>query len=46
MTTPGTVTEYTVPTANVGPASITTGPDRNLWVTYNNVNKVATVTTG
>jgi hypothetical protein len=45
VTTSGTFTEYPLPTADGGPASIAAGPDGNMWFTENNSNKVARVTT-
>jgi virginiamycin B lyase len=33
MTPGGTLTEFPIPTANIGPAWITAGPDGNIWFT-------------
>jgi streptogramin lyase len=44
ITTDGTITEYTVPTANAGPYGITSGPDGALWFTENNVSKIGRIT--
>src|SRR5271166_775369 len=43
----GTVTEYSIPTANAGAAGIVAGPDNNLWFLESNTgtNKVAKITT-
>jgi virginiamycin B lyase len=50
--TPGNVdvsqfvfSEYPIPTANSGPASIVTGPDGALWFTEYNANQIGRVTT-
>jgi virginiamycin B lyase len=40
MTPSGTLTEFTVPTANAGAWGITVGPDGNLWFTENATNKI------
>ena len=41
---PGTITEYTIPTANSGPAGITTGPDGALWFVERVGNKIGRLT--
>jgi virginiamycin B lyase len=38
-------TEYPIPTANGGPASIVTGADGALWFTENNADQIGRVTT-
>ena len=40
-----TITEYPTPTANSGPAAITTGPDGALWFTEGGANQIGRVTT-
>ena len=45
VTAPGTITEFTIPTANSGPNAITVGPDGALWFTENPGNKIGRVTT-
>ena len=40
----GTVTEFTVPTANSQPARITLGPDGNLWFSESQANKIGRIT--
>jgi virginiamycin B lyase len=45
VTTSGTFTEYTIPTASSGPYGITTGPDGALWFTEDNAGKIGRVTT-
>jgi streptogramin lyase len=40
LTTGGSITEYPLPTANVGPYFITGGPDGNLWFTENLGNRI------
>ncbi len=37
------VTEFTIPTANSGPASITLGPDGNLWFVERNERKIGRI---
>jgi virginiamycin B lyase len=39
------IIEYSIPTANSDPESITAGPDGNLWFTENGGNKIANLTT-
>lgn len=46
LTTGGTFTGYTIPTASATPFGIAAGPDGNMWVTENSGNKIAKVTTG
>jgi hypothetical protein len=41
ITTAGNITEYTLPTADNSPNSITTGPDGNLWLTAPGVSSLA-----
>jgi len=43
----GQIVEYTIPTANSGPAGLVTGPDNNIWFleSNNNTNKIAKITT-
>jgi virginiamycin B lyase len=43
ITTGGTITEYTVPTANAAPYGITAGPDGAMWFTENNVSKIGRI---
>ena len=44
-TTGGTFTEYTIPTPNSGPNSITVGPDGALWFTEGFAFKIGRITT-
>lgn len=39
------ITEFTIPTADSGPAGITTGPDGALWFVEQKVGKIGRVTT-
>ncbi len=41
-----TFTEFPVPTANSGPSPMTVGPDRNIWFTEYNQNKIGRITPG
>ena len=40
-----TFTEYPIPTGSSGPFVIAAGPDRNLWFTERNGNKIGRITT-
>ncbi|MDB5072669.1 MAG: lyase-like protein [Candidatus Eremiobacteraeota bacterium] len=44
MTTSGTVTEFTIPTANALPLYITAGTDGNLWFTEYSANQIGRIT--
>jgi RHS repeat-associated protein len=44
ITTSGTITEYTLPSASQ-PEGITSGPDKNLWFTDEATSKVGKITT-
>jgi virginiamycin B lyase len=39
----GTITEFTLPTANSGPIGITVGPDGNLCFTEFNANQIGMI---
>jgi virginiamycin B lyase len=45
ITTTGSVTEFSVPTANSGPEAIVTGPDDALWFTEYCAGKIGRLTT-
>lgn len=36
----GSITEYTIPTANSGPQGIVAGPDNAMWFTEQTTNKI------
>ncbi len=40
ITTSGTLTEYTIPTAGAGLVGIALGPDGNIWFCENTTNKI------
>ena len=44
ITTAGSTTEFTIPTANSIPIDITTGPDGNLWFAESNGNNIGRIT--
>src|SRR5208282_2637958 len=44
ITPTGTITEFTIPTANCFPGSITAGPDGNLWFVEEDSNKIGRIT--
>lgn len=46
ITTAGSVTEYTIPTALADPAGIAAGSDGNLWFTELLTNKIGRITPG
>ena len=46
ITPTGTITEFTIPTANSGPLGIAAGADGNVWFTENSGNKVGLVGAG
>src|SRR4029077_5815269 len=46
LTTPFTITEFTVPTASSRPEGIVLGPDGALWFTESGASKIGRVTTG
>ena len=41
---PGTITEFSIPTAGSNPYDITAGPDGNLWFTEHDANKIGRIT--
>jgi virginiamycin B lyase len=41
-----TIREFPLPTSNSGPTGITLGPDRALWFTELNANKIGRITRG
>jgi len=43
---PGTITAFSLPTANTLPYGITAGPDGNLWFTEYYGNKIGRITPG
>jgi RHS repeat-associated protein len=45
ITTGGTLTEYSIPTANSIPEDVTLGVDGNVWFTESATNKIGKVTT-
>jgi virginiamycin B lyase len=45
MTTGGTLTQFTVPTAGAHALGIAAGPDGNLWFTEEDANKIGRITT-
>jgi virginiamycin B lyase len=45
ITTSGSISEFTTPTANSGPFGIGAGPDGALWFTENNANKIGRIST-
>src|SRR5262249_27863333 len=44
ITPSGTVTEFSIPTANSSPLAITGGPDGNLWFTEERSGKIGRIT--
>lgn len=45
MTTTGSFSTFTIPTANPNPIGITAGPDGALWFTENSTNRIGRLTT-
>jgi len=45
ITTSGSISEFTTPTASSGPFGIGAGPDGALWFTENNANKIGRIST-
>ena len=43
ITTSGTITEFTIPTASANPNGITVGPDGNLWFTEGGMHRIGVI---